>query len=430
MELSYVKPASPYQRKSWLGLIFNYGTLNIYVVFFLLFYGAMKDDTATTLGSEFWGDLKWSPLVLYLKKFSFISLALLAVTAGYFMARSRKFVIGSNICGWLLWSELAYAAARTLFEGSDADIKIVIGSFIQLAILIYFNIAITNIGTIDKTGHGFYDNATKGIYYFSAFLVLVNLFNVVTGNGFVPGNPRLFGTSSHPNFLGVQLGISLAATIYYGVFMQKWAGRIFSAIVLLSGLYLLYLTGSRTGIIVFVVASSVGLWSRTGFRVYYPAVLGAIAICLLPLIISVSMGMSSSGSSFARAGDANTRAIAWDYLLSIIQEKPMFGLGHFVVFSENSLLRGWASYGAPFALIFTMLFFYAIYMGGKQLLQRRLNNHVCLMFGLLFGLAVGSMLEGYLVDLTSPQISIWYICVVCLGEPLTRIKSTGGYLRS
>jgi hypothetical protein len=404
--------------------IFAYRNINAAIVFLLLFYGAMKDDTSSVIGSAFWSELKWSPIVFYTKKFSFLALPIISCLGAYFIARSKKLFVGINTCGWLLWSLMLYAALRTVAEGKNADVKIIIGSLTSLAIAIYFNIVISNIGLVDAKNRGFAENATKGIFYYAIFLVAINFVNVVTGNGYVPGNPRLFGTSAHPNFLGVQLGIGLVAVTYYTVFLNQSFGRIVSAFALIAGIYLLICTGSRTGMIVFATGTALALWARTRFSFYWLIAACIGALCLLPIVLILTAhGQGGFAESYAREGDANTRAEAWNYLISIIQDRPLFGLGHFVLFSENSLLRGWASYGIIFAAIFVFSFFYALYMSGKQLLQRRFNAHICLLFGLIGGLATGSLLEGYLVDIMSPQIFIWYISIICIGEPLIRIQA-------
>ena len=182
--------------------------------FLFLVAAAFKDDAADLAVSEFWSELAHTPLVAALKSASgaiTICAFLLAMAAivRRFELRLHLFV------GFVVYSMIAVIRASVL------DLALGAKLFVEFCFsaAIYFSVR--------SAGHHFglkrtvmlYANATA---LFSATLIAANAFEFVQGFGFVEENPRMFGTSGHPNFLGVQLACAIMSLASMATLTKKY----------------------------------------------------------------------------------------------------------------------------------------------------------------------------------------------------------------
>jgi len=191
----------------------------------------------------------------------------------------------------------------------------------------------------------------------------------------------------------------------------------------LCGLLMLTLTGSRTGLVVFVVGSYFMLLAKAGFtaRFAITALVGVIrlAIGTVFLIRAFETGADNSIlDSYLRDNveiDATDRGEAWADLVDQIAERPITGMGRYGLSSENSFLRGWAIYGLPYFLMFNALIIINLF--GLLVSCRRFGYEygISLLFGLFMGLIAGSIFEGYLVEIWGVPIIVWILLTVSSG---------------
>lgn len=383
-------------------------------VFLLLFVSSFKDDSATIAASEFWSELTLHPAVQILKSHSGYALVPLAVLVALGVLTARRIVLRSpGLTAHMLAMSL-YAAIRSLFYDVSAGSKVLLGFLILLIVWMFSILATSAIGAAR-----YRVSLCCGLVAFSVFLVLCNFLNFHYGYGFVPGNARLFGTASHPNFLGAQLALANIALLA-SLLSNRYPLRIIMACILGFGILLLIYTGSRTGLLMWASGSVLYLSARRLFAIGRNAGLFVIAI-VAGFFIYACLDDFAYMDGFERGYSADTRSAAWSYLADAINAHPLIGRGHFAGFTESSYLRGWATYGI---LYFVML----VGLVARLLIRmcRAVRNGKEPGFALLFGvsgaLATGGVFEGYLVDVFSlPLVVFFLVCSAAVGVKADRL---------
>jgi hypothetical protein len=368
------------------------------VVFLLLYIASFKDDSATIAASDYWSELTLHPVVQIFKSHSDLALVPLAAL----MVSRLLIVRGINLRGFGLSIHLLllalYASFRSLIYDVSYGDKIFAG-FLILALIGVFAVAsISSIGV-----ERYRASVVSGLVMCSLFLILCNGANALTGYGFVPGNPRMFGTASHPNFLGVQMALA-GISIVHGMVNSRSPYRIIYVVALFIGALVLIFSGSRTGLVMFVCGSALYLFCAgqiSGYRgMLFSIFAGAVIVMLL-------LGDISSGpDSFQRGYASDTRMAAWAYLWDEIERYPVWGKGYFVGFTESSYLRGWATYG----IVYVVLLVAGV---GRMLVAAaraaKVDKGSALIFATASSLAVGAIFEGYLVDVFSFPLVLFFL---------------------
>lgn len=371
-------------------------------VFFLLVSSALKGDSVAEEG--FWAELAWHPLVGALKNLSPVFFACFCLSGLLVLWRKRVilplrglplvFVIiqifallRSMATGDPYWLKAAFTPVLFLFVYAVLASFAWVYGYIECSRLLY------------KSGLAF-----------SFFFIGLNFLNILTGNGYVPGNGRLFGTSIHPNFLGVQLA-SCLIFVLWGIMKSPGRIKIFMTPVFLVGLVLLVLTGSRTAAVSFLV----GAWLVMFVGGYRSA-----ALFVVPLVFISAIGfVVSSSFDFYDRGDAgaDTRMSAWASMLNSIIDNPILGVGYPVGKSENSYLRAMVIYGIPYGVFYFLLIvalLYKLFWRARKLV----GGYDVVFCSLLAGLMMGAFFEGYLVDIFSLQVCILSLVLAMSGVRL------------
>jgi hypothetical protein len=254
-----------------------------------------------------------------------------------------------------------------------------------------------------------------GLLLYSVFFISCHIFLLATGYGFAPGRIRLAGVTAYPNFLGYQIAMFNTVIIAY---VLRWWPQRMSLLLLaffIAGLYLIFLSGSRTGFIMTAVGLSMVMWGRQkqliGIASVFFVILGLAALIISTAMLS-SITDLLSDTPLDRGYEFNTRTVVWGLLLNDISAHPIFGAGQVydASASESSFLRGWATFGIFYliglcSVIVVML---------KQLMDSRLRSPEGAMFmGLGFALVVGAIFDGYLEDRFSTA-TIFFILLGCV----------------
>ncbi|WP_186415248.1 O-antigen ligase [Pannonibacter sp. P2PFMT1] len=368
----------------------------------LLWTAAVKNDRDQFLASEYWAALSLNPSLSVLKENHDVFLGILCIIFAFSVFRKHSLLISGCIPAVIFIFLQIYITMRTSFT-SEASIKHLFSIVLFSAAGVMFWNSAARIGKALSV-----ESIKIGIYFFSVALILANLFNLLTGHGFVPGVARLFGTSGHPNFLGVQLALCCL------VFVDKivLTRRLFRALntaLFLAGLYLMALTGSRTAIIVFstgFVAFYVS-WRRSFTLPFF-----AILFIFLFFVSQISdVALSAFGPAFDRGGAVNTRSEAWSALWERVSASPIWGEGYMRGFTENSILRGWAAYGMVFPVVVMTLGSYAVYSLGRYSFSS-MGDFYRLYFCIVLGILVGGIFEGYLADTYSTPVLLYLYCLL------------------
>jgi O-Antigen ligase len=389
-------------------------------IFSILFAAAMRDDTSF---DEWWSDLQRHFVVSFLKEYSIIILVLTGILIVLSVLRCRHFYAYLTLGPLIFLINVMYAVCRGSIEDFQFGAKL-LTAFLLYGVMIFYCVNII----INNGAREFVKIVVSCMLYFSYFIVAINAFNLLTGNGFVPGNPRLFGTAFHPNHMGVQLGIAEIGLLCEFLKRPSFIRLLVSVMMFLCGLWMLTLTGSRTGLLVFVVGSYFMLLAKAGFtaRFAITALAGVIVLVIgtVFLIHQFETGADNSildsylPDSYLRDNvevDASNRNEAWADLVDQIAKRPITGTGRYGLSTENSFLRGWAIYGLPYFLMFNALIITNLF--GLLVSCRRFGYEygISLLFGLFMGLIVGSIFEGYFVEIWGVPIIVWILLTVSSG---------------
>ncbi|HEX9597682.1 MAG TPA: hypothetical protein VF982_12440 [Anaerolineales bacterium] len=162
----------------------------------------MNQASLDTPRALYWAELTASSLVDFVKYLAPFAVVL-ALGAMVLQCATDRFLKSLGIAA-LMWVGLyLLAASRSLGAADTATIK-----FLQSAICL--SVLLLYLSTLQqryKSESAFIFD--QSLLYAAGAIVALNLINILHGHGYVPGNPRLFGTAPHPNFLGVQLAICL-----------------------------------------------------------------------------------------------------------------------------------------------------------------------------------------------------------------------------
>lgn len=381
-----------------------------FFIFALLFTATFKDDMSAVLSnSSDWSSLSVYPLFAQFKEKSFFGFPLMIAVGVLLLLKNKIIYLPKSYSLQIFFILFAFSIFRTAFYDEVLSLKVLIGALIFLFSYIYLSLIIYRIGHETFIKEVFYI-----LYLFSIFYISVNIINNILGYGYVHGFPRNFGTTTHPNFLGVQIALCLLI-IWARVDISL--SSIIPFIFIFCGAWLLLTTGSRTGFLML----GVGLF--TYIQLANKNISKYIILFLLCAFLFLFYNMVDKDifSVFDRGyGGVDTRSASWEILFLGFLENPIFGLGFFKKASESSYLRMLVNYGVIYFILFIIM---VIHLSKKILLLLRNKNSAellapyCLSLSLLSSLLIGGIFEGFLVDIYSfPLIIFFILCLISTGK--------------
>jgi hypothetical protein len=305
---------------------------------------------------------------------------------------------------------MAVELVRSGFEGTLLPLKILVSMITLVVTYICVSVGSESLG-----GKQVRQLILSAGLIFGALLIIVNLYIMLSGGGINPNTKRFFGTSSIPNFLGAQLSLAIALLVPAAMQAGSVFRRIICAAVALIGIYELYATGTRTALLMAVVAVLVYLLLK---RKVFSAtllslvVLGAVAAIVL-VVSDTDVSAAFSGAAFDRGG-VNTRSEAIEDLAARVEEHPYLGAGQVEGFTANSYLRGWATYGIAFPVLFVVLIGCCLLRYVRLRADDQLTHDSAVIFSILMSLLVGGLFEGFLVDARSLPIVAFTLTLILL----------------
>lgn len=372
----------------------------------LLFTAAFKNDASVAISNS----SDWSSLAVYapfaiLKKYSFIGFVIIAAIGLLFFMHHRRITYPKEITLQLLILLLAFTFIRSLFYSPTYSLKVFVGALIIIFSLTYFAGFSAKMG-VDSFTRKFYE----ALYLFAGLYIAINAINNFLGYGYVHGVPRYFGITTHPNFLGAQ--VALCTIVAFSRICLSPIKIIISVTITGFGLWLLLLSGSRTGIIMLLVGIIFNLHFSNTFKYKIPI----ITLLGFSLFIFYGYFQEEAALVYDRgSGGADTRTSAWTIMFNAFLESPIFGVGYFDKASESSFLKIIVNYG---------LIYFSLYIAMLVLTVRKLillikfnkvnnisNDFLPLSIGLLLSMLAGGILEGYLADIFGFQLITFFTLI-------------------
>lgn len=369
-----------------------------FTFFLLLLLGAsLKDDFGSLQDSSMWSELSIHPAVALLKNNSNIFLAGAGLIAVYVIGKNRSASPRISILTIALISLTGISCLWAIYVDTDAAIKLAQASFIYIFIAITAGFLRTKFGPYD-----FNRVLADSFFWFATLLVIVNFSSLSLGFGFVPGNVRFFGTTTHPNFIGVQLAICNIALLAHAIFQNSRSRRskIFSYLLLAIGLYAQGATGSRTSFAMLLTGTTLLFLARRQYKIGISLLLPLFAVVSVFAFLTFSPDVADGAFQRGIDGDTNTRKEAWLSMIHLISENPWLGKGSFVGYSENSYLRAMTAFGVPYSVILIITFSLIFKRHFRNSKFAALPNppHSHLFLALMGALLIGGLFEGYLID--------------------------------
>ena len=219
--------------------------------------------------------------------------------------------------------------------------------------------------------------------------------------GEIVGN-RMFGFTDHPNFFGLISAIGLSISIYLItkslkkalLFQNNWT-RLTIILSIPMNAWTLFMSGSRTALLFFIIATLINS-IKLNYKVFLSTIILLSSAAFIYIQFFTEPDMLPRIFSLT-----NNRTFAWNEMLNIFYENPLFGVGfQSVGYSENSylwLLSGSGLIGFILFTIFLSIFFIHIkkYRFGFEFFA---PIFICALF------------EGYLIDsFTLPTLLILFL---------------------
>lgn len=213
---------------------------------------------------------------------------------------------------------------------------------------------------------------------------------------------RMYGTTEHPNFLGVNAAIvslllvlvrnSLNEAFHAKQIKKKYDYLILSLIAI--SIAIIVLSGSRTALLLLVSGLMIYFVKKESFKHSLLILMFSVLFMFFLLVIDTS--------NLRVLSTENTRGLAWEGMLEIFYNNPLVGVGFSgLKYSENSYLRILLASGLLGSLPYFLLILHI-------LIKSLAEQTWCLI--VLLPLFIIANLEGFLLDSFSyPNLIFLYI---------------------
>jgi O-antigen ligase len=234
---------------------------------------------------------------------------------------------------------------------------------------------------------------------------------------------RFIGVTANPQFAAVLCGIGLLAIIWLAMYDRRRFQWFYVAMAIPTGVALLA-TGSRTGVLMFVLGMSILGIRRFGRQLVLLPLLG-IGL-LLMIQFASAIGIELPLDRFLAGSD--TRTAAWTELWLHFMENPWIGVGVADAGkSENGILYAAASYGILASLLLIGLGFGCLVLGIALFRRTQpypaLHPQADLVNAVLAAYFAGSVFEGYMIGRVTSMLIVITLTIVCGQLLLDRLNA-------
>lgn len=223
----------------------------------------------------------------------------------------------------------------------------------------------------------------------------------------------------------------LIPIIWLFIQTRSSALKLLLIMIVVTGLYMLVLSGSRNALLTLTVALFIAcaLWKPKYF--IYFILIGVVGAGLLYVMGDVMKDLGSAGSRLGKVSNTETRFIVWKLAWSYIQESPFWGYGLSVDLqslasnlpvweqfdAHNAYLGLWLRLGILGLLINLVIYFWAIYRGARLLLELKggaIKASLILFLSLVISIFVAGLFEENLSSRGSVQQAMWAMSVAMI----------------
>ncbi len=370
--------------------------------FLIISSAALKSNAGLPGNDSVFGDLSEPVYITYIEKFSPAYLSVAALCGALIFLSWPRLSGSAPQAAKVFIAMTGYAFMlnflRYSITGSSAYISFLPTFFlltIQLLIYVTLSSVISRFGVFKVM-----DDVCLGFAWFSVVFIAINMSIYLLGEGYVSSGNRFFGSTHHPNFLGI-ITACCNVFVFRFVVRAQLTWRLLGIGVILCGLYIMYLTGSRTSIGAFVVGFAAYIWfvdRRPVMRILFSGIVIVMLMAVAVVFLGETYGYSGlSESPLSRDGNVleNTRAEVIQMFLVAISDSPIFGVGSAVEATSSSYLRGWASDGILYFIAQIWLVFDVVYRLSKLAVE---SEPATTMLSISVVLFIGALFEGYLLD--------------------------------
>ncbi|MFT6842176.1 MAG: hypothetical protein ACJASR_000942 [Psychroserpens sp.] len=306
----------------------------------------------------------------------------------------------------------------SIVNGADpvsSGLRILISILISIILAFYFSFVVST-----KTQKDIFSVVVTPLLIASVLFVLVNLLMFIFDRlAVISSFGRMYGTTEHPNFLGV-----ISATIVLLLYLvlvtkkrniksnlndlnSKLFNNNFLIVILLSAVMLVLLSGSRTAMSIIAAGLLIDTFCQR--RNIGRNLLTLIVMSVVMLIFITYFTQITEVENVRALSTENTREGAWNDLLEDFLNYPLFGIGlSNLGASENSILRALASSGIVGGVFFLIINIVSVRVSFLSIKYVGTNGYE--VSPIIIGLLLGSILEGYLLDsLSYPVITFQYM---------------------
>lgn len=283
------------------------------------------------------------------------------------------------------------------FYRSDFQDLLVRGSFVALTFVYFFKV-IRSLPLYESLRDGVL------IYFFYGLLafIAVNVFVYLSPSANVFWKGRLYGVTSHPNFLGMCASICWITSIALFLRANAFKAKVFFLLAVFLSIYCCILTGSRTS----VLSGTLGTVCILAYTLQNNSFKPILILCMILFGLFLYANLTLQSLDFE--GRGNTREGTWASMLERASELPLFGYGR-VGATTNAYLYSIVATG-----IFGSIFFFRSLIELMRLYFSNLpqfdKSTVNLFRGLVTFFLVSSTFEGYLLDnVSTPVFTYWLL---------------------
>lgn len=284
-----------------------------------------------------------------------------------------------------------------MFQLSLSLIYLYKGYFLEFLALITFSLILLIFFSINHNKK----QLLKSIYYSGIIYLLIILIQAILSLNLLLLGNRFSGISQNPQATAISLSLLIPIFFYSYLNSKTKKQSIFTLFITILSLTLLIFTGSRTGILMALIACLFTIKNKT--KINLKIILIITSIFILFLILN-PLDLDTQRLTTIQ----DTRLIEWKSMFNQFKTHPIIGSPLKQGSTENSYLLSGAWFGfIPFTLLIlsTILILISIFKSKNNLSK----------FSIL-AILTGALFEGYLTAIISFQIILLYLHLSILNQ--------------